>query len=390
MQPRSRSSAATCSRSSRRTSRRHGLPRRSGRGSTTGGRATSRSRTASCSRPPGRMTRSRRPTGPCARAAAALGVGVIALPDATGTRPSGGSGPAAAGPPPSPQSAVWNTSAGGVDVAVHRDQLRERVPVRDPERLAGSPAARDRWRRRSGRRRGALRTASSRSPAGARRARCPRTCGSATIRRTRRRCRPSRRSPSAAPRASSASCRRRRPRRRSGLSSGIDVAVHVAQLDEVEVPDRRCRLVGGRRAALARLARDLRERSLRREPVRLPQLVVGRHPVVAAALDVDRAEVRDAGEAVRVDDRRRADGRDRAIPGFGTWNSTLRSELSICSSLRYWRSRRGLRASARARPARAGRGLPNATRRAGSRAAASRPPAARRDALPRKPSSWPR
>ena len=52
------------------------------------------------------------------------------------------------------------------------------------------------------------------------------------------------------------------------------------------------------RERVGRLAGDRGERRLRRQPVRLPQVVVGRHAVVAAALDVDRAEVDHAGEAL--------------------------------------------------------------------------------------------
>ena len=107
------------------------------------------------------------------------------------------------------------------------------------------------------------------------------------------------------------------------------------------------------------LAGDRRERRLRRQPVGLPQVVVARHAVVAAALDVDRAEVDDAGEAVRVDDRRAA-ALGSVVPGFGTWNRTLRSVLSICSSFLYSRSPRLARTGPM--PTRCSRsGLPNAT-----------------------------
>ena len=57
--------------------------------------------------------------------------------------------------------------------------------------------------------------------------------------------------------------------------------------------------------------------------------------MVAAALDVDGAQVVDPGEAPGVHERRRARG-GSASPGRGTWKSTLRRESSICSSLRYW------------------------------------------------------
>src|SRR6266498_1927235 len=54
-----------------------------------------------------------------------------------------------------------------------------------------------------------------------------------------------------------------------------------------------------------------------------------------------------------------ADG--SAIPGRETWNKTLRSALSICSSFRYWRSWLRLRRT-RPRPTSDNRsGLPNAT-----------------------------
>ena len=53
--------------------------------------------------------------------------------------------------------------------------------------------------------------------------------------------------------------------------------------------------------------------------------------MVAAALDVDRAEVDDALEARR--QRRAVEA--PSLPGTGTWNSTLRSWLSIISSFLY-------------------------------------------------------
>ena len=53
------------------------------------------------------------------------------------------------------------------------------------------------------------------------------------------------------------------------------------------------------REGLARLAGDRPEGRLRCEAVRRAELVVARHAVVTAALDVDRAEVHDAAEALR-------------------------------------------------------------------------------------------
>ena len=54
--------------------------------------------------------------------------------------------------------------------------------------------------------------------------------------------------------------------------------------------------------------------------------------MIAAALDVDRAEVDHALEAVR---QRRPVEAARFVPGTGTWKSTLRSWLSIISSFLY-------------------------------------------------------
>ena len=53
--------------------------------------------------------------------------------------------------------------------------------------------------------------------------------------------------------------------------------------------------------------------------------------MLAATLDVDRAEVDHALEALRRVDRSMQPG----LPGTGTWNSTLRSWLSIISSFLY-------------------------------------------------------
>ena len=57
--------------------------------------------------------------------------------------------------------------------------------------------------------------------------------------------------------------------------------------------------------------------------------------MVAAALDVDGAEVDDAAEALGTASA--VEARRVGASGRGTWNSTLRSWLSICSSLRVLR-----------------------------------------------------
>jgi hypothetical protein len=72
------------------------------------------------------------------------------------------------------------------------------------------------------------------------------------------------------------------------------LAVYVLQLHEVEdvrVVERVAAAQHAPGEAGSALAGDRRERRLRREPVGLAQIVVGRHPVIAAALDVDRAEI---------------------------------------------------------------------------------------------------
>lgn len=58
--------------------------------------------------------------------------------------------------------------------------------------------------------------------------------------------------------------------------------------------------------------------------------------MVAAALDVDRAQVHDAGEALG----RVGPSRHSGLPETGTWNSVLRSWLSIIESLLYCDSKR--------------------------------------------------
>ena len=93
------------------------------------------------------------------------------------------------------------------------------------------------------------------------------------------------------------------------------VAVGVLQLDEVEdvrIVDRVVRVdqrVRGK--AGGGLAGDRGERRLRRQAVGPPQIVVVRHPVVATAFDVNRAQILDAREAVGVDGRRAAGSRVR-------------------------------------------------------------------------------
>ena len=79
---------------------------------------------------------------------------------------------------------------------------------------------------------------------------------------------------------------RRVERDRDAVAIGERVEVQAARVVERDRAER-----------LRRLAGDLRERPHRREADRAAQVVVGRHPVIASALDVKRPEVDDALEA---------------------------------------------------------------------------------------------
>jgi hypothetical protein len=142
------------------------------------------------------------------------------------------------------------------------------------------------------------------------------------------------------------------------------VAVGVRQAREVEdvrVVDRVVR-VDGRigREPVRPLARDRRERRLRREAVRDPQRVVDGMPWSRArwtstaprSWTTEKQPGRTAGVP-------QAAG--SAVPGLGTWKRMLRSESSICSSLRYWPSSAKPDSSGPSPTAGTRRGLSNAT-----------------------------